>query len=584
MRRAPAGLPRCLLWAASTVLLSSACQDNSQSPAPRPEIPQKPPSEGDGLGPIDLVYVCGNKFLATNATGGPVQVDYRVVGTEETGSLNLVQGPEEDPAYGETELETTQPGTVELYRDGRRVANRHNEGSPCGASASPKSASVSALAGPETSGAWSAPFDWPVVAINASLLPNGRVLAWGLSGTPQVWNPSTGSFVAVPVGSWLFCSGQSFLSDGRLLVSGGHIKAFHGIPDINLFSFGTQTWTTSTPMQQGRWYPTNTTLASGDVLILAGTDENQVQDTVPEIWSPSGFRRLTAANRTLPYYPRTFLAPNGRVFYAGEERTTRYLNTTGTGSWSTVGDRLYGSREYGSAVMYDTGKVLYVGGGRTTNTAETIDLNVAAPAWKWTGSMAFARRHLTATVLPTGEVLVTGGVGGTAFNDLTQGAHAAELWSPSTGIWTTLAGSAVTRGYHSTSLLLPDGRVLHAGSGGASGAPDETNAELFSPPYLFKGTRPTISAVASPISYNSTFTVTTSQAASISKVSLIRLPSVTHAFDMNQRYQRLPFARGSGVLTVTAPTSRNVTPPGHYMLFILNSNGVPSKAKIVRVR
>ncbi|HEV2085427.1 MAG TPA: galactose oxidase early set domain-containing protein, partial [Gemmatimonadales bacterium] len=93
-----------------------------------------------------------------------------------------------------------------------------------------------------------------------------------------------------------------------------------------------------------------------------------------------------------------------------------------------------------------------------------------------------------------------------------------------------------------------------------------------------------ISAAPSPISYNSTFTVTTSQAAGISKVSLIRLPSVTHAFDMNQRYQRLSFTRGSGVLTVTAPSSRNVTPPGHYMLFILNSNGVPSKAKIVRIR
>src|ERR1700704_324595 len=105
MRRAPAGLHLLLFWASSTVLLTNSCQDSSQSPASRPETPQKPPPETGVLGPIDLVYVCGNKFLATNATGGPVQVEYRVVGTEETRTVNLVQGPEEDPAYGETEVE-----------------------------------------------------------------------------------------------------------------------------------------------------------------------------------------------------------------------------------------------------------------------------------------------------------------------------------------------------------------------------------------------------------------------------------------------------------------------------------------------
>jgi galactose oxidase len=582
MRRTRAAFP--LVLYAGTALLVHACQDSSQSPVPRPEPPHGPPPESAALGPIDLIYVCGNKFLATNASGGPVQVEYRVSGVEETGTLTLAQGPDQDPAYSETELETTRRGSVELYLDGRRVAYRANEGSPCGQSASPMAASVSALAGPETSGSWSAAFPWPIVAIHTSLLPNGRVLAWPLTGDPQVWNPSTGSFTAVPLTPWLFCSGHSFLPDGRLLVSGGHIKAFHGIPDNNIFSFSTQTWAQSTRMQRGRWYPTNTTLSTGEVLILAGTDENRDQVTVPEVWSAAGLRQLTTASRVLPYYPRTFLAPNGRVFYAGEERTTRYLKTSGTGSWSTVGNRLYGVREYGAAVMYDVGKVLFVGGGRTTNTAEIIDLNQLRPVWRWTGSMAIPRRHLNATVLPTGEVLVTGGVGGAIHNDLTKPARPAEIWNPETGVWTTLASSAVTRGYHSTSILLPDGRVLHAGSGGAARAPDETNAELFSPPYLFKGARPSIGATPTTIRYNTTFTLTTSQAASISKVSLIRLPSVTHAFDMNQRYQRLSFVRGSGVLTVTAPTSKTVTPPGHYMLFILNGNGVPSKAKIVRIR
>jgi hypothetical protein len=114
----------------------------------------------------------------------------------------------------------------------------------------------------------------------------------------------------------------------------------------------------------------------------------------PEVWSSSGIRQLSNASMVLPYYPRTFVAPNGLVFYAGEQTTSRYLNTAGNGSWTTVGSRKYGARPYGRAVMYELGKILYVGGGLTTNTAEIINLNAASPSWQWTGSMAFARRNL----------------------------------------------------------------------------------------------------------------------------------------------------------------------------------------------
>jgi PKD repeat protein len=335
-------------------------------------------------------------------------------------------------------------------------------------------------------------------------------------------------------------------------------------------------------MKRGRWYPTTTLLANGDVLIMAGADEAGVHVTVPEVWSSGGVRQLTTASLERPYYPRNFLMPNGKVLFAGELQTNRWLDPSGTGTWTYGTNRLYGRRDYGSAVLYDVNKILYVGGGRTTNTAEILNLN-SGSSWKWTGSMAFPRRHLNATVLPTGEVLVTGGTRGTGFNDVSLAVHAAELWSPTTGTWTVLASNTVNRTYHATSILLPDGRVLHAGSGDAFGAPAERNAELFSPPYLFKGARPTISSAPSSIAYSSTFQVTTPDAAGISAVSFIRLGSVTHAFDMDQRFQRLSFQRGTGVLTITGPTSRNITPPGHYMLFILNGTGVPSVAKIIRV-
>jgi hypothetical protein len=234
--------------------------------------------------------------------------------------------------------------------------------------------------------------------------------------------------------------------------------------------------------------------------------------------------------------------------------------------------------------MYDDGKILYAGGGFTTNTAEVIDLNRANPVWSWTGSMAFARRHLNLTALPTGEVLATGGVGGTAFNDLSAPVRAAEIWSPTTGQWTTLASNAITRGYHATSLLLPDGRVLHAGSGDGAGAPQQRNAELFKPPYLLRGARPEVTSAPAEVGYGTQFRILTPQAAAITQVSFIRLGATTHAFDENQRFQRLTFTADATGLTVTAPSSSNRAPPGHYMVFVLNAAEVPSVARIIRIQ
>ena len=433
-------------------------------------------------------------------------------------------------------------------------------------------------------GEWGAQFDWPIVAVHLTLLPDGRVLSWGKTGVPQIWDPATGVFTPSPSPDRLFCAGHTLLQDGRLLVAGGHIADHLGLPDINFFRFATSNWAGAPPMQRGRWYPTVTTMANNQAVILAGTDQTGLNVPLPEVWSAGKLRVLTGASRALPYYPRAFLAPNGRLFYAGEERITRYLDIAGTGRWTTVGPRKVGSRNYGSAVMYEPGKVLYAGGGMTTNTAEVIDLTQAAPTWQFTAPMAFARRHHNLTILPTGEVLATDGVGGTTFNDLTQAVLAAEIWDPATGLWRTVASSAVPRGYHGTAILLPDGRVLQAGSGEAANAPAQRNAELYSPPYLFAGPRPTIAAAPNLALYGTTIRVTTPDAAAIAKVSLIRLGSVTHAFNMNQRYQTLGFISDATGLTVTAPTSRNRTPPGHYMLFILDASGVPSVAKIVQVR
>ena len=575
-----AGRPAALLCGA-LALAVFACSEEHQGEGPRPPVaaPMNPEIGDDA--PINLTYVCGNRLVVTNAQTFPITVTYRVEGSEEEGTADLAAAPRMDPAITEQTIEVRTTGAVQLFVGGRLVVARANGGAPClSDAASPVLASVAGT----DAGQWSAPFSWPIVAIHMALLPDERVLAVGRLGTPQVWNPVAGTFTAVPPPAWLFCAGQTLLPDGRVFFAGGHIDYDHGLPNTTLFNPMDNTWSSSVLMARGRWYPTTTTLANGDVLILAGRDEASVQVTEPEVWSNGTLRRLSGALKALPYYPRAFLTSKGTVFIAGQDVFTRYLTTTGSGVWKSGPKHLYASaRDYSSAVMYESGKILYAGGSRTTNTAEVIDLDAAAPAWKWTGSMAFARRHLNLTVLPTGEVLATGGVGGTKFNDPTKAVYAAEMWNPGTGQWTTLSSNAVMRDYHGTALLMPDSRVLVAGGSESIGAPDQKNAEIFSPPYLFRGARPTINSAPTMLQYGQDFRILTADAGAIAKVSLIRLATVTHAFDQNGRQLRLAFTADATGLTVTAPSSSNIAPPGHYMMFIVNGSDVPSVATIVRI-
>ena len=146
------------------------------------------------------------------------------------------------------------------------------------------------------------------------------------------------------------------------------------------------------------------------------------------------------------------------------------------------------------------------------------------PDWTSAGSLSSPRRHLNATVLPDGQVLVTGGVSGGGFNDVSSGVRAAEIWNPATNEWTTLASNAVTRAYHSVSILMVDGTVLHGASGDANVPgtgtpyPAQRNHEIFRPPYLFKGARPEIADAPASVGYGQSFTVTTPAAAQITHV------------------------------------------------------------------
>ncbi|QSQ26578.1 DUF1929 domain-containing protein [Pyxidicoccus parkwayensis] len=444
---------------------------------------------------------------------------------------------------------------------------------------------------PSDVGQWTYLGNWPISATHASLLPNGKVFVFGEfeegEGPPLLWDPATNTRQSGAVPEYnIFCSGHSLLADGRLLVTGGHIEPHVGLAHTSIYDGATDTWFRGPDMNDYRWYPTNTTLPNGDVAILSGETHgpgmtNQLVQVYqlggPDSGPPNSLRDLSTAVKDLPYYPRMFVAPNGRLFFSSPRRATMYLDWHGTGTWWDHGRSLFGGRTYGPAVYFD-GKVMIVGGGDPpTATAEIIDLNQPTAAWRYTASMSLPRRQCNATMLPDGTVLVTGGSSASGFSTASGAVKYAEVYNPATEKWTKWASASDFHGYHATSLLLPDGRVLHGGGRNIH------SMEIFSPPYLFKGARPTIASAPDVIEPGKSFTVSSPEVASIRKVTLIGLGSPTHAMDQGQRFLTLGYTAAEGGLTITAPATNVDAPPGPYMLFLVDDRGVPSVGKIVTV-
>ncbi len=457
-------------------------------------------------------------------------------------------------------------------------------------------------------GRWDGPHDWPLVAIHATLMANGKVLAFDSVGAnatetytqhnftrATVWDPVLNSHTAVTVttGFNLFCAGPINLTDGRVFLAGGNADQFlNGLNKTHVFDPAGNTWSVERTMASGRWYPSVTALRDGDVLITGGGP------SLPEVRASNGdLRTLPGANTNVAddrIYHWLKAAPNGKVVYLGPDKHLRWLDTTGSGAWSAAGQRDALYRGYGSYAMYDIGRFLIAGGAQpATNSAVIADVNGPQPSVQNTNPMAHARRQHNLTVLADGTVLATGGFDSAEERvDLVHPVYAAEQWNPATGAWRTLASMTVTRQYHSIALLLPDARVLVAG-GGVCGECTANNylakdAEIFTPPYLFNpdgsgalAARPVISSTPSSLAHGASFAIGTGNAASIGKVSLVRLGSATHSVDMDQRYIPLSFSAGANSLQVVAPASSSVAPPGPYMLFIVDSNGVPSTASIV---
>lgn len=460
-------------------------------------------------------------------------------------------------------------------------------------------------------GAWSDIAPWPVLAVHANLLPNGKVLAW--DATPDdfdedphisasvttrvtVWDPETNEHLEANnnTDTDLFCAGSAHLWDGRVLFAGGDSEpnGQNGpLSNTNIYDPVTNTWERADNMSAARWYSSVAALPNGEMLTLGGSYS---PNPLAEVFQFD--KRWRSLNLAPPYslsgeYQWLQSGPDGSVLYFGPHDLVSTIRTAGSGGWETNSVRDgFGYRGYGSYAMFDVGQILIAGGGDSSSSSVIVD--AATKATRATGSMHFGRRQHNLTILADGSVLSTGGNNsGSDLVDLYTGVFTPEIWQPETGQWQQMNDMAVDRQYHSVALLLPSGKVLSAG-GGYCGlcsrlSYHEQNAEVYSPPYLFNAdstlaTRPEIEWAPESVNYDSQFQVQLDSANAITRAHLIKLGSVTHSENQDQRLVPLTYTQSGSLLNILSPKDRNIAPPGHYMLFVVQGT-VPSVASIIRI-
>lgn len=441
-------------------------------------------------------------------------------------------------------------------------------------------------------------------------------------------------------GTWLF---DDPLMAGDTLVA--HGDELHGRDDVRLFDSATNTFIQAASMHHHRWYPTLLTLKSGKLLVASGVDQlikswGLQQQRATEIFDPANNTWTdndASGERSLPAFARLHMLPNGKILYAGTgqmwspftesvDEALWNLQATydpGSNTWETLGPALRGAKSGAFETMlmlkapYDEAKIL-VGGGvlgvspgtylatnlseivtskRTMGTYGPVDVITNQPG----PDLNNARWFSSSVLLPTGEVLAFSG--GDRDEVVAPGSEKAvrmaELYDPVSNTWRNLNAGGRDRTYHNSAILLRDGSVLVGGHSPIPNGYDrhmttEGNAnnfkdpsfEIYQPPYLFRGDRPTISGLV-PDPARGAITINTPNAGAISSVVMIRLPSTTHGTDPDMRGLELTIAgREDGHVSALVPADRNVLPPGFYYLFIVRGTGqnaVPSVAEIWNV-
>ena len=422
------------------------------------------------------------------------------------------------------------------------------------------------------------------------------------------------------------------------------VSEVNGLRNVRLFNPDTNDFDQIANMKYQRWYPSGVVLSDGKLLAVGGVTK-LVKSTQlsnirrSETWDPATntwTENYTGpeSENSLPQQPRLFLTPNGKVFYGGagqswvpagqaiDEATwaLQQFFDPQTKKWEVVGVNPLGVHDTAMSVPlpmeppYDKMSILTFGGawGPSPGSYAAVPLSSVTTVdaqgkvtTELTGKLNQARWFPSGVALPDGKVIAT--TGARVAEPVMPGSEVPvkmmELYDPATGTWTELFESHRGRTYHNTAALLPDGRVLiggHSPVGAFFGPPNsgtgdplpnndkDPSFEVYSPPYLHWGPRPSIASVQAGIRWGETFTIGSPQAADIKEVVLMRMGSVQHVNDNDVRTLRLAFEPTKDGLSATAPPNGVAAPPGYYYLFINRADEkgrgvIPSVARIVHI-
>ncbi len=454
--------------------------------------------------------------------------------------------------------------------------------------------------------------------VHAALMHTGKVLFITADETTLIWDPedTTAATFEDPVnqphtmqgGYSQLCGHHVFLTDGKLLSVGGGGYGHNPLAKWGYkFDPVAKSWSrTANSMAGSRWYPTLVKLGdqgvtSNDHRVLVtcghGGGDMEIYDEASD-----SFTAVTGDDKPFPsLYPGLHLLPNHSVFYSrtgwgsagagggplGGDDQSAYFTPTGpnTGVWNSIAPvtPAMPDRTKGMSVMLLSStppyvRILVVGGADSSSnhTYEIIDATSLSPATDWSPPVAVPdgehRSLCSAVLLPDGNVFVCGGIQRTN--------SPCTMVNPQTSTWSPMSELPSIRDYHSVALLLPSGKVAMAGW-------NNTTIEIFSPPYLFGGPRPVISAAPPLVHHGQSFVIESPDAASIVRVVLVRPMAVTHQTDSEQKVLEMPYIHDHANptrLSLIAPHGghpHSLAQQGNYMMFAISNTGVPSVARWV---
>lgn len=454
-----------------------------------------------------------------------------------------------------------------------------------------------------------------------------QTLTYDCSAHSVMFDPASNTVRPLYIATDTWCSSGQFLPNGTLLQTGGFND---GVQKIRWLSpcaaDGDCDWVESTTnvLQAGRWYATNQLLPDGTQFVLGGQFSN-AYEFVPSNGLGLFNLDLLSTQGYFDWYPFVHLLPDGNlwIFANRDSILLDYTTNTVLQNYPSITGEPRNYPCAGSSVLlaldgdYTQAEVLVCGGasvmapGNVTaqypasQTCGRMVVTSPTPAWTMF-EMPIRRNMGDMVMLPTSDILIINGAqnGAQGWDSATNAALNPVTYYPDTSTFVVEPATTIARVYHSIAVLLPDGRVLIAGSNChilytfTGDFPTELRVEAFSPEYLDPVNdpmRPQITTAPEILVYNTSFTVQITiptAPTGVVGLTLVSVPFTTHSYSQGQRQIKLPVTAPTAIagsatpaysISAIGPVSGTVAPSSYYMLFAVN-NGIPSTAVWVNVQ